>query len=215
MTGHEAHLRELLSRTEIACVLDVGAHLGQFGQLIRGIGYEGQIVSFEPALPVFAALAKTASADGRWSAHRLALGSTDGTASLNVPQATDFSSFLLPNDYSLETYGGATEVERVEQVPMRRLDSVADDYLPDGDLFLKLDTQGWNLEVLAGAERTLARVAVLQVELTVKPVYERMPPYHEVAAVLDRLGFDVTGFFPVVYDGDLLVEADCVLVRRG
>ena len=218
MTGREEHLREILARCRIDCVVDVGAHLGTFGQLVRGIGFGGPIVSFEPVLPVFAALAKTASADGAWTVHRLALGASDGTAGLNVPRATDFASFLEPNEYSLATFDGATAVERVERVPVRRLDGVADEYLPAGAaaLFLKLDTQGWELEVLKGAEQTLARVAALQVELSLRPVYEGSPRHYEVAAYLDRHGFDVTGFFPVARDDDLrLIETDCVMVRRG
>jgi FkbM family methyltransferase len=218
MIGHGEHLGEILARWEIDCVVDAGAHLGQFGELVRGVGYARSIVSFEPVLPVFAALAKRVGADPGWSAHRLALGASDGTAELNVPRATDFSSFLQPNAYSLETFDGATAVERVEQVPVRRLDSVADEYLPASGsrLFLKLDTQGWELEVLKGAEDTLAHVVALQVELSLKPVYDGAPPYFEVAAYLDRHGFEVTGFFPVAHDDDLgLIETDCVMVRRG
>ncbi len=130
MTEHEELLGDVLARCEIDCVIDAGAHLGQFGEFLRGLGYEGEIVSFEPVLPVFAALAKAASADERWQAHRLALGDEDGTGELNVPEATDFASFLLPNAYSLAEFGGHTEVERTEQVPVRRLDGVIGEYAP-------------------------------------------------------------------------------------
>ena len=217
MTEHEELLRDVLVRCEIDCVVDVGAHLGQFGQLLRSIGYEGEIVSFEPVLPVFAALAKTAKDDGRWQAHRLALGSEDGTAELNVPEATDFASFLRPNDFSLAEFGGHTAVERTEQVPVRRLDGVVGEYVPaEARLFLKLDTQGWELEVLGGAAKTLERVAALQVELSFQPLYEGTPRAAEVRRFLAEQGFAVAGFFTVARDKDLrLIEADCVMIRHG
>ncbi len=217
MTEHDELLRDVLARCEIDCVIDAGAHLGQFGELLRGLGFEGEIVSFEPVLPVFAALAKAASADERWQAHRLALGDEDGTAELNVPAATDFASFLLPNAYSLAEFGGHTAVGRTEQVPVRRLDTVVDEYVAAGArLFLKLDTQGWDLRVLGGAETTLERVAALQVELSFQPVYEGSPRAGEIRRFLAERGFAVAGFFTVTRDRDLrLIEADCVMIRHG
>jgi FkbM family methyltransferase len=219
VTELAAHLELLFARLDIDCVVDVGAHLGQFGQLVRGFGYDGPIVSFEPVLPVFAALTKTCtSADERWEAHRLALGSEDGTRAINVPEATDFSSFLTPTAYSLDEFGGHTAVQRREQVAVRRLDAVADEYLPpDGSrLFLKLDTHGFDLEVLRGAEATVERVAAVQTELSFQALYEEMPRYHEITAYLDERGYEVTGFFPVTRDRELrIIEADWVLVRRG
>jgi len=46
------HLQALFARLKIDCVIDVGAHLGQFGRLVRRLGYEGTIISFEPVLAV-------------------------------------------------------------------------------------------------------------------------------------------------------------------
>ncbi len=217
MTEREEHLAEVLERAGIDCVLDVGAHLGQFGELLRRVGYEGRIMSFEPVLPVFAALTKAAAADEHWETHRLALGAEDGTAELNVPRATDFASFLLPNAYSVAEFDGHTEVERTEQVPVRRLDGIVDEYAPAGArLFLKLDTQGWDLEVLKGAKQTLERVAALQVELSFQPVYDGSPSAGEVRRYLAERGFAVTGFFTVMRDRELrLIEADCIMIRHG
>ena len=41
------HLAMLFARLKINCVLDVGAHVGQYGRFLRNIGYSGHIVSFE------------------------------------------------------------------------------------------------------------------------------------------------------------------------
>ncbi len=70
--------------------------------------------------------------------------------------------------------------------------------------------------MLAGAEKTLERVAALQVELTFQPVYEGSPRAGEVRAFLAERGFAVAGFFTVTRDRDLrLIEADCVMIRHG
>lgn len=217
MSALGQHLAIAFERLGINFVIDVGAHLGQFGRLLRECGYDGPILSFEPVLPVFAALVKTCSDDPRWDAHRIALGSRDGTGLINVARSTDFSSFLVPNPFSLQEFDGFTSVDRQERVPLRRLDSVVASYVPaDADLrlFLKIDTQGWELEVLEGAEETLPRVAGLVCELSMKPLYEEMPRYHELAAFLDARHFEVTDIFPVSRASDrTLIDADCVFVR--
>lgn len=44
----QGHLATLFDRLAFNCVIDVGAHQGGFGHLIRDLGYTGRIVSFEP-----------------------------------------------------------------------------------------------------------------------------------------------------------------------
>jgi FkbM family methyltransferase len=205
-------LLPLLARA--GCVVDVGAHLGQFGRALREAGYGGRIVSFEPVLAVFAALVKTCCRDdSAWEAHRLALGDEDGMRELNVALSTDFSSFLEPNAASLEEFRGLTAVERRERVPVRRLDTALSEFVPDGEpLLLKLDTQGSELAVLRGAEETLARAAAVVVEVPVRPLYEGMPGREEIVSHLERRGFRVTGSAPVTLgtDGEPL-ELDLLL----
>src|SRR5207245_5427268 len=92
-----AHLASLYARLEINCVLDVGAHVGQYGRFLRNIGYRGRIVSFEPVLANFTVLEQRRAGDEHWTCHRLALGRQDGTLPINVASVTQVSSFLVPN----------------------------------------------------------------------------------------------------------------------
>jgi len=107
-----------------------------------------------------------------------------------------------------------------ERVEVRRLDDVFDDAvrpLADPVTFLKLDTQGSDLEVLYGASGVLHRVAALVTELPVVPIYEGMPSLVDALGHLQDLGFEITGMFPVTRDRDGLgaVEFDCVLRARS
>jgi FkbM family methyltransferase len=57
-----------------------------------------------------------------------------------------------------------------ETVPIIRLDSI--DYIPDtSKVFLKIDTQGYEREVLEGATRLLPLVHGMQIELSIAPLY--------------------------------------------
>jgi FkbM family methyltransferase len=212
-----AHLRELIRSLQIDCVLDVGAHVGEYGRLLRSVGYAGLIVSFEPASASFRAVARLAAHDALWTAHCTALGNRDERRTLNIACKSELSSFRTPTGEKLAEWDGlATAAQEVVEV--RRLDGIFERVVPDSDtrrVFLKLDTQGSDLEVLDGAEGCLRRVHAIQVEMALRPVYEDVPDFGEALATLIRLGFEPTGFFPVARDPLLrLIEVDCVL-RRG
>ncbi len=106
---------------------------------------------------------------------------------------------------------------RVVEVELRRLDSVLDSLtmdIPQPNIYLKIDTQGYDLNVLDGATRVLDRVLAFQAEVSVKPVYEATPNYLEAIAAMSDLGYELTGLFPVARDNALrVVEFDCVMVR--
>jgi FkbM family methyltransferase len=213
----ETHLRTLLPLVGVDCVLDVGAHRGEFGTLVRGSGYAGRIVSFEPSSENAEYLAHRAAGDRDWLVRREALGRENGQLALNLTARTPFSSFREPLAEAMESFPGAA-VQAQEEVTVRRLDDVIEDCLPrpDSRVFLKLDTQGWDLEVLAGATRSMAAVVCLQSEISVRPIYRGMPRYLEALQVMEAMGFELTGLFPVARDAELrIVELDCVMVRSG
>ncbi len=83
-----------------------------------------------------------------------------------------------------------------------------------GRALLKVDTRGHDLAVVAGAGRWLGRVSLIQLEASLKAVYDGAPQLVEVIPHLQERGFEVTGMFPVAGTPGLrLIEVDCVLGR--
>jgi len=207
-----ALLRDTLARLQVNCVLDVGAHRGQFATSLRRIGYRGQIVSFEPVAEAFATLDATFSRDARWRGYNLALGNESGVRPFNVAlESTEMSSFLAPLDSGWKL--------RVESVAMQKLDLLFDEIvaqLPGPPrIFLKMDTQGYDLEVLQGAAASLPAVVGLQSELSVWPVYQRMPSYLQALEYYERQGFRLLGLVEAARtERGLLLEMNCVMARR-
>jgi hypothetical protein len=79
---------------------------------------------------------------------------------------------------------------------------------------LKIDVQGAEWDVIAGAAKTLERIEAVQVEVAVKPFYDHARPWWEVTQRLGEAGFELSGAFPVTRDSQLrIVELDCFLVR--
>lgn len=207
------HLKRLLWMLEIDCVLDVGAYVGDYGTLVRDLGYRGRIISFEPVRAAYEQLERRSADDDLWTVQRLALGRRAEERTIHVARAGHFSSLLAPNAYGLEEFAGLSEIERTEVVPVERLEGVLA-ALDGARVFLKVDAQGSDLEVLEGAGERLEAVAAVQFEAPIKPVYAGMPTPQDLVAHLGARGFELTGVIPVTRDRHLrLIELDCLMVR--
>ncbi len=208
------HLAQLLERHEINLVLDIGANDGQFALKLREIGFRGRIYSFEPVARSFKRLQAAAAADPDWSVYKIAMGRTAGTAKINVSHATVFSSFLTPNGFGKATFD-EMRTESSENVQILTLDSFLEQHVNrEARVFLKMDTQGYDLEVFAGLQARLGQVFGILSELSVRPIYEDMPDYLQALAEYRNRGFTVSAMFPVNRSADLsLIELDCFLVR--
>ena len=211
-----AQLVAVLAHFRISCILDVGANVGQYGTMLREWGYPGRIVSFEPQPGAHAALARRAAADPAWQvAPPMALGATDGEIELEVSAEADMSS-ILPQSAQLRQVSPSSAVVRKESVPLRRLDEAAGCYLrPDDRVFLKVDTQGYEAEVLAGAGGLLQRLAGIELEMSLVPLYEGERAFRATLDDLAALGFEPYLFLPGYFERKLArqLQVDGVFMR--
>lgn len=201
---------DLLHRHGINVLFDVGANVGQYASTMRSLGYDGRIVSFEPSSEAFHILEQTSRHDASWTALRCALDEQSGKATLNVSGNSQSSSFLpmLPTHVVADP---ASAFVGEEPVDVTTLAEQIDRYVqPDDRLFVKIDTQGSELRVLAGASGKLARVAGIQVELSLVPLYEGQPLIEEVTAALRAEGYVPMSIEPDFVDRNTgaLLQAD-------
>ena len=210
-------LQRMLNKLAIDCVFDVGANRGQFGDQLRDIGYKGTILSFEPVQAHFKILSEKAAARPPWKAFKYALGSQNGQAEINLNEDDVLTSFL-PSKRPTSTHPRNRVVAK-ETVDVRRLDSVFDEVVAGIDsrrLYLKLDTQGFDLEALRGAEGVLGKFLGAQSEISFIPIYQGMPTSLETIKEFQSRDFDVVDFMPVTRasDGLLMMEMDCIFARN-
>ncbi len=209
----EQYVGRLLSELKVDCVLDVGANTGLYALMLREYSYyRGLIVSFEPTPGVLPGLRKNSSQDPLWHIEPIALGNSTGRAGFRTMPASssEGNSFL---QLKQEDQPEITEIE----VEVRRLS----DILPGlrekfgfSRPFLKMDTQGFDLEVFAGAREVLPEIVGLQSELSVDPFYEGAPAWIEALSVYQAAGFTLStlvannlDWFPKVR------ELDCIMYR--
>ena len=203
----------LRNLSPVRTVLDVGANEGQFAAMIREVYPEAAIYAFEPLPECQDALRRRlANAPGS-RIFPTALGAAPGTRPFYRTTFSPCSSFLRPANRL------RAEVERLDEsvieAPVARLDDVLADAPPPAPLLLKLDVQGFETQVLEGAPRTLANVALLVLEVAFVPLYERQPLFDEVYLWLRERGFRYRGNLEQSasrVDG-LTAEADALFVR--
>lgn len=213
------HLRALFERHGIDAVIDVGGNLGQYHDLIRNeVGFKGPIVTFEPVSKYVRGLEERARLDPFWRVVPFALGAEEGSATINVTQSPGLNSFLEPNAAVVKGFWQDNSIASTETVSIKTLDGVLPALQSELGFtrpYLKLDTQGFDLQALKGGLASLPSFRGLQTEASVRPLYQNMPSYQEVIAFLSAHGFALSGMFPVTVDKDSrLVEFDCVAVNE-
>lgn len=209
-------LRERLIREHaVDVVLDVGASSGKFATALRAAGYAGRIVSFEPLETSFSRLERASHLDPRWQRLPVALGAAAGTAVLNVARNEASSSLHAMERRHADVEPRSAYVATQECRVMRLEDLRGDLFAPDEKLYLKLDVQGSELDVLRGAGEAIELVQIVEVELSLVPLYTGTPLATEVLEHLDRLGFGLVSLEPAWVDPvtRTILQVDGVLVR--
>lgn len=216
--SHVSHLSRLLEHKSVDCVFDVGAYDGHFGRFLRSeVGYKGKIISFEPQPEKFDKLEQCSKLDPNWMAINCALGSQDGSVELNVMRGSSLSSVLQPSKEMPNNMAPHNVVEERVEVSLKRLDSLFPELATQWQIrspFLKIDTQGYDLEVFRGASACIDNFVLLQSEVSVIQLYDNSPRWHEALAEYSAAGFGLSGLFPVSFDDESrVIEFDAVLVR--
>lgn len=202
---------------QIDLLLDVGANIGQFALNVRQQGYKNTIVSFEPLLDAHQILTEAAKNDSSWIIHeRSAIGSKIGEAEINISN-NSFSSSLLPMLDAHAIAAPDSIYVGKQTTKIITLDSVFNNYFKKNDkVFLKIDTQGFEKEVLDGAKDCLEHIMCVQLELSIVSLYESQQLYEYFFNFFKSNGFILWSLIPGFGDpktGQLL-QFDAVFSRQ-
>lgn len=196
-TVPDARIQALLAHHQIDLVLDVGANSGQYAIALRRAGYAGRILSFEPLREAWEQCTASASRDPLWSvAPQMALGARDGRVEVHVAR-NSVSSSILPMHDTHRAAAVDSSYVGIENVDLRRLDGVAREAIERASCpFLKIDTQGYEREVLEGASAVLDRLWGIQLEISLTPLYEGSPTLAEILKLMEQSGFVPQALLP-------------------
>lgn len=208
--------KKLLAHFGITKILDVGANLGQYAQELRKIKYNGEIICFEPISSVFKTLKYNMKNDPKCNVKNFALGDKNETKKINIAKNLASSSFFSRAKH-LDEIAKHTEYISEESVEIKVLDSIYDSICnPNEVVFLKLDTQGYEKNILNGAVESLKKIKGIQIELALKPSYNGAPEYKEIFKIIEDAGFKLFSIeegFEDQNSGQLL-EIDAIFFKE-
>jgi FkbM family methyltransferase len=194
-TEYGAHRAFVMADPDL--VLDVGANRGQFATQLRRLGYTGQIASFEPGAQAFDALLGNSRTDARWSAHKIAVGNATGEVTLHIAANDGASSSILNMLDAHRSAAPAAQFVADEVVQLTRLDEFAGaaQAVPMRPA-LKIDTQGFERQVLEGCGAWLDQMVSVRLELSIVELYEGSWLWREAADWLTGRGLELAAVIP-------------------
>lgn len=168
------------------CIIDGGANIGAFSDEMLALFPQAQIHAIEPQPGCQTALeGLQARADGRVHVHATALADPDRSGT-TLQMSTDPNATSTGAHISLD----GTGADHVIDVPCEMLDSLVTPSPEDQGWFLKLDLQGYEMQALRGATKTLAATDVVLSEVSFyAQAYE--PPISELVGYLAEHGFEL------------------------
>jgi FkbM family methyltransferase len=203
----------------INSVIDVGANVGQFAHRARQLFPNAALFCFEPQPDVCRELRKWAQDQGApVTVFELALGDSPGfvtmlahvehTPSSSLLETTQLNSHLYPQ----------TQQQREIRVAVSTLDAAMAPHFAElaNDVLVKIDVQGYEDRVIAGAEQVLCRASACIVEVNVDSLYVGQPTFERIASQLNSVGLSYAGNLEQVYGPDGHVAfLDALFVRRA
>nr|WP_297916425.1 FkbM family methyltransferase [uncultured Allomuricauda sp.] len=208
---------KLLSHYNINVVLDVGANIGQYGSELRSLGYKGEIISFEPTSDAFEKLVKVSKHDKKWRAMNISLGDYSGNITINISGNSVSSSILEDLPQLIESAPAAKFIKK-EEVQIKKLDEILDALdIKDKNIFLKIDTQGYEKMVLDGAKESLDIIRGVQLEMSLVPTYKGAASFSELRSKMESFGFAMNTIEPGYHDNRTgrLLEVDGLFFRNN
>jgi FkbM family methyltransferase len=204
-----------LKESSIKTVIDVGAHTGQFASAIRAILPEAYIYSFEPLSDCCHQLTRRMSKHGRFQAFCVALGDQRGETTFWRNSFSKASSVLPMSDIPKTAFPWTAKSTPVN-VRMHMLDDYTDKMDLKSKVLLKIDVEGYELNVLKGATRVLERIDYILSEMSYYSLYEGSALFHDVYSFLYENGFTYIGTWDQVVSpqNGTILQADALFTRK-
>lgn len=209
-------LAKILSDRKIDLVLDVGASTGNWASKLFNEGCSSKIISFEPLSNSYRVLKTRCSEFPNWECHNFAFGDVIGQASLNISKNNESSSISKILNTHIEAFPESQIIDE-EIIEIKTIDNFLQNR-PElkGNIFAKVDVQGFEKKVLTGASYSLDRISILQLEMGLEALY------HDELLFCDWLKYLKDLQFHPLYiqnafshhETKKLLQVDCIFVNE-
>jgi FkbM family methyltransferase len=211
------HIEKVISlakslHLEEQTILDVGGSNGYTASLFSKAFPESKVYAFEPIEESYNKIRLVSGQYPNIIPVRTALGNFRGETKINIAESISSSSILNLNaDEKSDEFGRILKSTGAEIINVDLLDNL----IPSGQevSILKIDVQGYELEVLKGGRKTLSKTRFVVLEISNHGGYVNSPKYHEIDEFLRNESFCIYDIFPSIHDNMQLIEWDVIYKR--
>mgnify|MGYP001366495280 CR=1 FL=1 len=215
MTDEEILVKQLV-HNKVDMIFDIGANTGKFGELIYKLGYKGKMVSFEPLQSAYTLLSANTKPYPDWSpAERCAIGEEDGEIEMHISENSISSSALTMLEEH-ETAAPKSKYVGTEKAKVYKLDSVFEKYSSGcKNIFVKIDTQGYEDKVLNGAVNSMSKIKGLYMEMSLLKLYDGQVLFKDLYDRVISYGFELHGIQPAFVNKETgrVLQVDAAFFR--
>lgn len=181
---------------EVLTVFDVGANVGQFSKDMRRHSFGAKIYSFEPVQETFIKLVGNFRNDSEWEGIKKGIGRYAGTLEINLSANAGLStSFMEMGEQHLIDFPDSRYIG-TETVEVTTIDEqIRDLRIEPTELAVKIDVQGYELEVLWGMSNYIRDIKCVLIEASLTPLYLGEPTLSEIIAFLEKHNHRVVDIF--------------------
>ncbi len=198
--------------TEGYVIADVGGGTATTATLFSNDFPNHDIYVFEPIKSSFQEIEKATARTKYWQLINKAVGSQIGTTEINISERLTASSLLEMDANIGGVYGDMLKTQRKETIEITTLDvSLPANKAVD---ILKMDVQGFEMEVLKGAVQTLIRTKVIVLEINNHDGYRGSPTYFEIDDYLRQRNFQLFDLLPNLREEGKLLDWDAIYVNK-
>jgi len=211
-TNHFKWFRDL----QIKTIIDIGANEGQFALAMNNGIPDATFYSFEPLKECFDALKKNTTNIKHIEYFNYALGEVEDEQIINHNEYSPSSSFLKMGDLHKSVFPNTSNTI-MEKIKIKSLDSFYGKILFEKKVLLKIDVQGYELNVLKGAKKILKKTDIIIIETSFFSLYEGQPLFHDIYEYLISENFSYYGNFEQLanpHDGQIL-QADAIFLKNS
>ena len=207
-----------LKKNNIDFLFDVGANEGQFVKELRYYGFKHKVISFEPLIEAHKRLTINSKDDSNWKIYkRVAIGNKNSQNTINVSKNSVSSSILEINKEHTDNAPDSKFISQ-QSIEEKRLEDIFNELdIKEKNLFLKIDTQGYEDQVLEGAEKILKNFKGILIEVSLTELYKEQKNWLDIVKKIESYGFKIWSIdrgFTNKSNGKTL-QADLVFFRNN
>lgn len=205
-----------LNRFQIRTFIDVGAFKGEYIDFARKHFPDAAIYAFEPLPQMYKALQEKRKEDKNIIIYPYALGDANGAKFMYQSSYPPSSSLLPMGKLHKQNFPESSKQKRI-RVNIKTLDFVLSSHKLKKDIFVKIDTQGYEDRIIAGGEKVFRQATLLLIEVSFQELYKKQSLFHDIYTQLYSLGFCLYGFRNQIVsplDGSIL-QAHAYFIHKG